>query len=128
MHLTIYVAQLGDGNPVSDAKVQVSGQGPQGAPQTAGPMLATGSLRGPKSYGVNLPIEESGEWVFTLTVESSLGEATVEFSVKVRESGSINWGIFGVVMVVVGVAVWLILSRGSETQTVGIPPVDHGEC
>ena len=124
MHLTIYIAQMGVGNPVSDAKVRVSGQGPQGAPQTSGPMLATGSLSGPNWYGVNLPIEEAGEWVFTLTVESSLGEATVDFPVNVRESGVINWGIIGVVVVVVGVAVWLTLSRRRESQAVGIPPGD----
>ena len=64
-----------------------------------------------------------------MTVESSLGEATVDFPVNVRESGVINWGVIGVVVVlVVGVAVWLTLSRRRESQAVGIPPENQGRC
>jgi hypothetical protein len=89
MHLTVYVARTDDSNPVSDAQVQITGQGPKGALQTVGPIPAIGSMT--TLYTVDLPIKETGEWIFTLTVESSLDEATVDFPVKVPQQDSISW-------------------------------------
>ena len=111
MHLNIYVARMGGADPVTDARVQVMGQGPGAGSKIVGPMPAPGTLIGPNWYGVNLPIEEAGEWIFTLTVESSLVEATVDFPVTIQKSGGINWGIVGAAVVVLGIAVWLALSQ-----------------
>lgn len=110
MHMTIYVEPSVGPNPVSETKVQVMAKGPRDAPQTVGPVLATGTLDGPNWYAVNLPIEQAGEWVFTLTVGSSLGEGAVDFPIKVQKSGGVDWGLIAVVVLALGLAIWITRS------------------
>ncbi len=109
LHMTIYVSPLSSADPVSDAVVQVSGRGPQSASQIVGPVPAVRSLTA--WYDASLLIEEAGAWVFTLTVESSLGEATMDIPVEVQESGSINWGVIGAVAFFLAMAAWLAFVR-----------------
>lgn len=105
LHMTVFVSPLGSADPVSDAVVQVSGRGPQSVSQIVGPVPAVRSLTA--WYSANLLIEEAGEWVFTLTVASSLGEATMDIPVEVQESGSINWGVIGAVAFFLAMVAWL---------------------
>lgn len=105
LHITTFVSPLGNSDPVSDALVQVSGQGPQGASLTVGPLPAVISLTA--WHGVYLFIEEAGEWIFTVTVESSLGKAVVNIPVEVQEPGSINRGVLGAVAFFLAFAAWL---------------------
>ena len=104
MHLTIYLARADGSDPVSDAKVQVTGRGPQGVLQTVGPAPAIGSLT--TWYSVTLPIEEAGEWMFTLAVESPLDAATVDFPVKVPQPVGINWGVVGIGALLLALVLW----------------------
>ena len=121
MHLSIYVAQPGSNTPVSNSKLQVSGIGPQGPSQVVGPVWAAAAFGSPGWYGVNLPIDQAGNWVFRLVVQDSPSEAQVEFPVNVRESGGISWGIIGVAAVVLAIAAWGALSwmrgKGRKPQT-----------
>ena len=89
MHLSIYVAQLGRPELVIDGRVQISGRATGEGQQRVGPMTAIGSLT-PNWYGVDLPIREAGEWVFTLAVEGTPGQGVVDFTVTVREGGGID--------------------------------------
>ena len=118
MHMTIFVSALGGGEPVTGAAIQVSGRGPEGASRTVGPIRATGSPSGLDWYGASLPIEESGEWMFTVAVDGSLGEEAVEFPVRVRGSGGgTNWFIVGILAVVLtGVVWWAVSWRRSKAR------------
>lgn len=110
LHMTIYVSLLGSEDPVSDAVVQVSGRGPQSVSQIVGPVPAVRSLTA--WYDANLLIKEAGAWVFTLTVESSLGEATMDIPVEVQESGSTNWSVIGGVAFLLAIVACLAFVRG----------------
>ena len=108
LHITIFVSPVGSAAPVSDAMVHVSGRGPRSA-QSVDPTLSVLSLTG--WYGVDLLVEEAGGWVFTVTVESPLGEAVVDIPIEVEERGNVNWGVLGAVAFLVVVAAWLALER-----------------
>ena len=110
LHITTFVSPLGSPHRVTDAKVQVSGQGPQSASQTVGPTLAALSLNG--WHGATLLIEEAGEWVFTVTVESPLGKTVVDIPIEVQGRGNINWVVIGAVAFFIAVATWLTFEWG----------------
>ena len=111
VHIVIFASPRENAESVSDAKVEVSARGPEGGAQGMGPVPAIGTLA--TWYTVSLPIKDAGEWVLTLTVDSPLGRATVDFPVKVQEPGRINWvatGVVGVFCVVAVLPAWWALS------------------
>lgn len=110
MHITIHVAQTVGGGTVTDARIQVSGKGPRDDSQAVGPVPASSPPGTPDWYGVNLPIQEAGDWVFTLTVESPLGKETVDFPVKVGKSGGIDLFVIGILVALLAAVAWWALS------------------
>ena len=128
VHMDIYVASVGTSDPVVNAALQISGQGPLEGLPLIGPIPAKGSLVGPNWYSVDLQVEEVGDWFFTLEVDSSLGQEAVDFPLLIVQRGSINWGIIAILVVFL-VAVPLVVlplrrlrkkgsgrrPRGSET-------------
>ena len=102
IHMSIYLSQLSGDEPVRDAKIQVTGLGPTDASRVVGTVTESGAFTDPNWYGVNLFIEEPGAWSFTLTADSSLGKATVDFPVNLQQPGSINlFAIVALAMIVV---------------------------
>ena len=81
--------------------------------------FSAGSLSSLQLYVANVPItgttEEPREWLFTLRVESSMGEATVDFPVKVQQPGggidviliAAEAVVFGLIL---GFLVWSLLA------------------
>ena len=118
MHMTIYLSPTDPANSAIDAGIQISGTGPLGNSQTVGPVIAIGSQT--TWYGVDLPIEEAGAWVFTLTVESSQGDATVDFSVKVQEPSGTSWAIFGIGVILLLLVLWFA-ARALRSSTSADP-------
>jgi hypothetical protein len=100
----ILVLPLAGAELVKDVRVEVSARGPDGGSQVVAPVLADlGSLT--LWYGATLPVEESGEWLVTLTVGSSLGNAAVDFPLNVQKPGGIN-------MILVAVVAATVLATG----------------
>ena len=100
LHLTISVLQQ-DGNlPADHPLVRVLARGPEGPDgrtQIVGPKVARGSLAGPNWYAVDMSVNETGSWLFNLTVDGPMGEEAADFRVEIRESGGVNWLVIGVV-------------------------------
>ncbi len=110
MHLSIYLTESDNSMPISDARLQVSGTGPQGASQAVGPVLADAALGSPGWYGANVFITEVGEWAMTLVVQGSLGEGQAAFPVKVAPAGGISWVFVAALAVLLALAAWSALS------------------
>lgn len=118
MHLSIQVTGLAGTVPVGDARLQVAGTGPQGTLMAAGPVAATAAFGNSGWYGVNLPINEPGAWMFTLLVQGPRGEAQVEFPVNVQPRGGISLVFIGGLAVSLAIAAWwaLVLVRGKRRR------------
>jgi hypothetical protein len=110
MHLSIYVAQAVDAQPISNASVRVSGEGPQDISQIAESASATATLDQPGWYGVILVVKEVGDWRFTLTIDGPMGGASVDFPVKVVKASSVPWGLIVPAALALGLLVWWMLS------------------
>ncbi len=93
LHMVVYVNSIEDGSPVADANIQVSGSGPAESPQSVGPVSGTPSLAGPGIYSVDVRVGEAGEWTFTMTIDSAMGEATVRMLVSVQKGNGFDWTI-----------------------------------
>jgi hypothetical protein len=115
MQMTIYISDMATDGPVTDATVHVLAQGPgRNPPQSVGSTVVSGLLTNASWYGVNIPIERAGRWVFTLTVLSSLGEGRAEFPVMIegsveRDRGT-SWGVVGALVAVLVIVAWTALS------------------
>ncbi len=121
VHVMILVLPLDSAELVSDARVEVSARGPAGGSRGVAPVLADlGSLT--LWYGATLPIEESGEWLVTLKVGSSLGNAALDFPLNVHKTGGINWILLAVPAAIIsatGVVVWRWAAGRSRQGNVG---------
>jgi len=119
MYLAIQVIQRGSNIPVGDAALQVSGTGPQGTSTAVDPVAAPAAFGNPGWYGVNLPINEAGTWMFSLVVQDPRGGGQVEFPVNVQQAGGINWVFIGGLAVSLAIAAWwaLLLMRGKGRRS-----------
>lgn len=120
MHLSIYLAQVVGAKPVSNARVRASAKGPPDNSRIVAPTPGTAAFGSLGWYGVNLAIPEEGDWVFTLTAESSLGAETVDFTVRVRKAGGVNWGFIAMGALALGALAWWALGlrrkKGRQPQ------------
>ncbi len=113
MHFIVYVSEAGGTEPVTDAESQVSGRRAAGDLPPVGPVAGVDSLDGPNWQTVDIPVEETGEWLFMVRVTSSLGESSVEFPLTVgRRGGGVNLGMVGILLVAVVLAGLVALSWG----------------
>lgn len=99
MYLAVFVSPRGSSAPVIDATVRLLGRGPDGA---VGPVTTTLSLT--NWYGANIPVDVAGEWDFTISVDGSLGEATVDFPVVVVQPSGFSWTAVGIAAAVLAAA------------------------
>ena len=79
-------------------------------PITLGPLPAPRVDLGPNWFAVELPVDESGEWIFTLDVDAPLAPETVTFPVFVRGSGGVSIALVAFIAAGVGI-VGLFLVR-----------------
>ena len=111
LHLTIFVSQLQSDGPVTEASIQVVGRGPGSDPRQVGPVSgANDFLTSPNAYALTLPLERAGRWVFTVTVHSAVGDATVDVPVVLQQPGEANW-LAPTLVVLLFVLLWQVAAR-----------------
>ena len=87
-HLSVFILALATGDPVTQAKVAVSGTGPAGATDF-GPIPAPNGSS-PQFFETDLPFDLEGDWTVMITVASDLGEEAVQVPMNVQPGGTIN--------------------------------------
>lgn len=112
LHLTILISPVGSEDLVKDANISASAVGPGDKSQSIGPVFTIKpALMSANVYALDIPIPEVGVWTLTLTVDSHLGQETVDFPVEVKESGGVSLSViaFGAAFSVL--VVWTLFVR-----------------
>ena len=106
-HLSIRIVSL------TDAVVRVSATGPAEAADF-GSLLAVNNIS-PQFFETALPFDLPGDWQVSISVDSDLGQETIQVPMNVRAGGQINLILVAAIAVaVVAVAIWIfdrIMSR-----------------
>ena len=122
MHVSVFVAHRGTAAPVLDAEVEVGASKVGGGGTGVGPVAAPRTVLGPNWFEVDLPVEEPGEWTFSVSVVAPASRETVSFPVYVREPAETNVLLVTAVAAAAGLLVlWASrwwLGRGRRRQPV----------
>ena len=116
MHFVVFLAQPDEVQPVGGAEISLWGRSTGEEFQTAGPVAGVPSLDGPNLYTVDIPVDVIGPWLFSVNVNSPLGEGSVNIPLTVARRGSINLGIVGILLVVVVLVGLIALSWGRKRR------------
>ena len=116
MHFVVHLSQADGVQPVDDAEIAVWGRPDDANLPPVGPVAGVASLDGPNLFTVDLPVDEVGQWVFTIRVRGSPGEDSVDIPLTVSRRGSVNLGVVGILLVLVVVAGLAALSWGRKRR------------
>ena len=108
-HMTVVVSLISGESPVADATVHIRGIGPN-PNSLIGPVLGPGSLAKPNRYEASFPINDSGQWIFTVYIDGASGRTKFDFPLVMEDSGNTEWGLIAIILVVFSLAIFLILS------------------
>ena len=114
VHVSLRVVDLEQGLAVPDASVAMSGYvlDERGSElDSFGALEADLYEEDPVFWDIDLSVEQVGDWVFTVAVEGDLGEGSVDFDVKVRESNPTT----GIITIVVLVAFLSVVALAMRT-------------
>ncbi len=103
MHFSIYLSLKDTDFPVLGAELTVWAELGGNQPIALGPLAAPRVDTGPNWFAVDFPVDEPGEWTFTLQVDAPLAEETTTFTVFVRDSDGISITLVAIVATVIGV-------------------------
>lgn len=104
LHLTLTVSDASSKTPLLDASVTVEGRGPERETSEIGPLSALNSVKDPAFYDISTSVDRVGVWTFTVRVSGDLGDASTDYSIRVREPSPL-YGIFTWVTVVLFISV-----------------------
>ncbi len=116
MHFVVHLSQADGVQPVDDAGIAVWGRPDDANLSPVGPVAGIASIDGPNLFTVDLPIDEVGQWVFTIRVRGSQGEDSVDIPLTVSRRGSVNLGVVGILLILVVVAGLAALSWGKKRR------------
>ena len=116
MHLVVFLAQPDGVEPVQGAEIFLWGRFTGEDFQAAGPVEGVPSLDGPNLYTVDIPVNEVGQWVFTVQVRGPAGEGSVDIPLTVTRRGSVNLGVVGILLVLVVIVGLVALSWGRKRR------------
>ena len=117
MHWVIFLAQSDGVQPVENVNISLWGRSTAGEEfHAAGPVDGVASLDGPNLYTVDIPVSEIGRWVFTLRLSGDLGEHSADIPLVVARRGSVNFGVVGILLVLVVVIGLVALSWGRKRR------------
>lgn len=108
-HLSVQVLDLGSGAVLTDVVARVSGVGPAaagGRPAAFGPIAAVNDVS-PQFFEAILPFAVPGEWELSISINSDLGQETIQVDLPVRAGESINliW-VAAVAVAVLALGIW----------------------
>ena len=108
MHFSIYLALKDTEFPVLGAELTVWAELGGNQPIALGPLAAPRMDTGTNWFAADFPVDESGEWTFTLQVDAPLAKEATTFTVFVRDSGGISITLVAIVATAIGViGLWL---------------------
>lgn len=108
MHLSFYLSLKDTEFPVLGSELTVWAEQSGGRGIALGPITAPRVDTGPNWFAADLPIDEPGEWTFTLQVDAPLAQETTSFTMFVRDTGGISLTLVAIVAaVVVAIVLWL---------------------
>ncbi len=87
-HISIRIVSLSSGEPLTEASVSVTAAGPAAA-NGFGPIPTDNNVL-PQFFEATLPFDTPGEWQLSVSVDSDLGDATLQVPLEVREGRPIN--------------------------------------
>ena len=116
MHFVVHLSQADGVQPVDDAEIALWGRPDDANLPPVGPVAGIASIDGPNLFTVDLPVDEVGQWVFTMRVRGSLGEDSVDIPLTVSRRGSVNLGVVGILLVLVVVVGLTALSWGKKRR------------
>ena len=116
MHFVVYLSQADGVQPVDDAEIALWGRPDDANLPPVGPDAGVASLDGPNLFTVDLPVDEVGQWVFTVRARGESGEGSVDIPLTVSRRGSVNLGVVGILLVLVVVAGLAALSWGRKRR------------
>ena len=103
-HLSIRIVSLDSEEALTDAVVRVSATGPAEAADF-GSLLAVNNIS-PQFFETALPFDLPGDWQVSISVDSDLGQETIQVPMNVRAGGQINLILVAAIAVaVVAVAI-----------------------
>ena len=104
-HLSLRVIALESEETLTQATVNVSGEGPETA-NRFGPIAADNDVL-PQFFEATLPFGVPGPWQVTINVNTELGDETIQVPMEVRAGQPINLVLLAAIAVaVVAVCVW----------------------
>ena len=107
IHLSIYLSLKESGLSVPSVNLTVSAEQVAGAGIVVGPMAAPLIGNNLNRFSIDLPIQETGEWTFTLTIDAPLAKETVTFPVFIPQRGGLSIALAAIVAaIVIAVALW----------------------
>ncbi len=107
IHLSIYLSMKDSDFPVLGADLTVVAEQADGAGIAVGPITAPRINDNPNWFSADLPIEEAGEWTFTLIIDAPLAKETITFPILVRGSGGVSITLMVILAaIVVPVVLW----------------------
>lgn len=99
VHITLTLAKSDGSVANPPPQIRASAQGPpnpQGISRTVAPQpaLSVSDEHTHDHYTLDIPVEVSGQWVFSLIVDETDRQHSIDFSVEVMEgTGAINWAL-----------------------------------
>ena len=87
-HLSVRIVELASEATLTEAKVSVSATGPAPA-NGIGPLPADNNVL-PQFFEATLPFDAPGPWQLSISVDSALGQETIQVPLEVRERQPIN--------------------------------------
>ena len=107
VHISIYLSLKDSGLPDPDAVLTVSAEQNRSSGISVGPMAASLIDENLNWFSADLPIKETGEWTFTLTIDSPLAKETIMFPIFVRQPGGLSITLVAIVTaIVIAVVLW----------------------
>lgn len=103
-HITAFVTEFNNNKSLNNITITVTGE-----------QLETGEKVGPvlgdfdqdkNAYLLTLNVKETGNWTFTIIVDSPLGKERLEISIPINDPGGINWATIGMAIVLLTLLSW----------------------
>lgn len=89
LHVTVLVNEAAGGTPLTDALVDVTADGPEGATD-AGPVRAVNTALDLRFYEADLPLDTEGAWTLTVDADGPLGPGRLALPMQVRPAQGLD--------------------------------------
>lgn len=89
LHVTVLVNEAAGETPLTDALIDVTADGPEGATDT-GPVRAVNSALDLRFYEADLPLDTEGAWTLTVDADGPLGPGQLVLPMQVRPAQGLD--------------------------------------